>query len=67
MSEFGLTFRLFENRRCCSQILDTGIKKGISCNITETSPYKVTPDFHLAYSKNGEIWGRNQNDKSENF
>ena len=23
---------------------------------------KVTPDFHLTYSKNGEIWGRSQND-----
>ena len=24
---------------------------------------KVTSDFHLTYSKNGEIWGWNQNDK----
>ena len=24
-------------------------------NITETSPYKVTPDFHLTYSKK---WGK---------
>ena len=24
---------------------------------------KVTPHFHLTYSKKGEIWGRNQNDK----
>ena len=28
---------------------------------------KVTPDFHLTYSKNGEIWGRNQNDKNGYF
>ena len=28
---------------------------------------KVTPDFHLTYSKNGENWGRIQNDKSEEF
>ena len=25
---------------------------------------KVTPDFHLTYSKIGEIWGRNQHDKN---
>ena len=24
-------------------------------SITETSPYKVTPDFYLTYSKNGGI------------
>ena len=28
---------------------------------------KVTPDFHLTYSKMGEIWGRNQNDKMDIF
>ena len=33
-------------------------------NNTETSPYKSDPDFHLTYSKIGEIWGRNQNDKN---
>ena len=27
---------------------------------------KVTPDFHLTV-KMGEIWGRNQNDKNDNF
>ena len=25
--------------------------------ITETSPYKNTPDLHLKASKNVEIWG----------
>ena len=41
-------------------------------NITITRLYtsrkhlrtKVTPDFHLIYSKKEEIWGRNQNDKN---
>ena len=28
---------------------------------------KVTPDFHLTYSKMGDIWGRNQNDKMDTF
>ena len=28
---------------------------------------KMTPDFHLTYGKNGGKWGKNQNDKSEQF
>ena len=27
----------------------------------------ITLDFNLTYRKMGEIWGRNQNDKSEKF
>ena len=38
-----------------------GIVMAVTINnfqiITETSPYKVTPDFHLTYSKNGENLG----------
>ena len=35
-----------------------------ACSSRKHLRTKVTPDFHLTYSKMGEIWGRDQNDKN---